>query len=264
MFPDSINRAGITTLNADESLLAGTFSAPEKDSILKTNPEKSDFFRLIFEARLPHTLFTINIETGELRFIHSDTAWLNHVQFSPTDPNMLMFCHEGPWHLLDRIWLINIQEQKPRLMHKRTVENEIAGHEFFSRDGNKIWFDLQIPKGEVFYLASADVKTGNEMKYSLKRDEWSIHFNISPDQQIFAGDGGDTKQVAKAKNGKWIYLFKPSGDSLQSERIVDMSNHDYDLEPNIHFSPEGKLIIFRANFEGSSQVYAVDISKKKL
>src|SRR3972149_1161659 len=54
VFPDSINRAGITTLNADESLLAGTFSAPEKDSILKTNPEKSDFFRLIFEARLPH------------------------------------------------------------------------------------------------------------------------------------------------------------------------------------------------------------------
>lgn len=259
IFPDSIDRAFVSTLNADENILAGAFSNVHKDSILRNNPRKSDFLRLIFEAKLPHTLFTINIETGKLEFIHSDTAWINHVQFSPTDPEMLMFCHEGPWHLLDRIWLININEKKPRLMHKRTVYREIAGHEFFSRDGNTIWFDLQIPRGETFYLASADVKTGDEKRYALKRDEWSIHFNISPDQQTFAGDGGDSSQVARAKDGLWIYLSHPSGDSLKSERLVNMRHHDYDLEPNVHFSPDGKWIIFRANFEGTSQVYAVEI-----
>jgi oligogalacturonide lyase len=259
IFPDSIDRAFVTTLNADENILAGAFSTVRKDSILRNNPRKSDFFNLIFEAKLPHTLFTINIETGELEYIHSDTAWINHVQFSPTDPEMLMFCHEGPWHLLDRIWLINITEKKLRLMHKRTVHREIAGHEFFSRDGNTIWFDLQIPRGETFYLASADVKTGDEKQYALKRDEWSVHFNISPDQKTFAGDGGDSSQVARAKYGKWIYLFHPIGDSLKSERLVNMKHHNYDLEPNVHFSPDGKWIIFRANFEGTSQIYAVEI-----
>ncbi len=259
IFPDSIYGAYVTTLNADENILAGAFSTIRKDSILRNNPRKSDFFRLIFEAKLPHTLFTINIETGRLEYIHSDTAWINHVQFSPTDPEMLMFCHEGPWHLLDRIWLINITERKPRLMHKRTVYREIAGHEFFSRDGSTIWFDLQIPRGETFYLASADVKTADEKRYALKRDEWSIHFNISPDQQTFAGDGGDSSQVARAKDGQWIYLFHPSGDSLKSERLVNMKHHDYDLEPNVHFSPDRKWIIFRANFEGTNQIYAVEI-----
>ncbi len=259
VFPDSIERAFVSTLNADENILAGAFSTIRKDSILRNNPRKSDFFKLIFEAKLPHTLFTINIETGRLEYIHSDTAWINHVQFSPTDPEMLMFCHEGPWHLLDRIWLININEKKPRLMHKRTVYREIAGHEFFSRDGHTIWFDLQIPRGETFYLASAGVETGNENKYALKRDEWSIHFNISPDQKTFAGDGGDSSQVARAKDGQWIYLFHPCGDSLKSERLVNMKHHDYDLEPNVHFSPDGKWIIFRANFEGLSQIYAVEI-----
>ena len=29
-----------------------------------------------------------------------------------------------------------------------------------------------------------------------------------------------------------------------------MKHHDYKLEPNVHFSPDGKWIIFRANFEG--------------
>ncbi len=32
---------------------------------------------------------------------------------------------------------------------------EIAGHEFFDVDGKTIWYDLQTPRGEVFWLASA-------------------------------------------------------------------------------------------------------------
>jgi oligogalacturonide lyase len=260
VFPDSMERAGISALNADETLLAGTFSAAEKDSILKNNPAKSNFFQLIYKAKLPHTLFTLNIENGDVQYVHTDTAWINHVQFSPTDPHVISFCHEGPWHLVDRIWSINLQDKTPQLMHKRTVYREIAGHEFFSRDGEKIWFDLQIPRGETFYLACADLETGDEKKYALARDEWSIHFNISPDQTLFAGDGGDEKQVAKAQNGKWIYLFGPKGDSLHSTKLVNMKHHNYDLEPNVHFTPDGQQIIFRANFEGSAQIYAVDIS----
>jgi len=38
-----------------------------------------------------------------------------------------------------------------------------------------------------------------------------------------------------------------------------MKNHNYKLEPNVHFSPDGKWIIFRANFEGHTDVYAVEI-----
>ncbi|HPR31465.1 MAG TPA: hypothetical protein PLK12_05190, partial [Prolixibacteraceae bacterium] len=71
--------------------------------------------------------------------------------------------------------------------------------------------------------------------------------------------GGDPGQVAKAKDGMWIYLFRPDGDSLRSEKLVNMKHHDYDLEPNVHFSPDGKWVIFRANFEGESDIYAVEL-----
>jgi oligogalacturonide lyase len=202
---------------------------------------------------------TLNIETGELKKVFSDSAWLNHVQFSPTDPNLLMFCHEGPWHKVDRIWTIDLSTGQVRKMHTRTMNMEIAGHEFFSSDGKTIWFDLQMPRGKTFYLAGVNVKSGKEKKYALKRNEWSIHYNISPDEKLFAGDGGDSTQVAQAKDGMWIYLFHPAGDSLRAEKLVNMKNHDYDLEPNVHFSPDGKWIIFRANFDGSSQAYAVKI-----
>jgi oligogalacturonide lyase len=275
VFPSDF-RGAITTLNADETLLAGAHSGDEAKEILKNHPEKADFFNRIYDAHIPHTLFTIDIRTGQLKKIHRENTWLGHVQFSPTDPSILMFCHEGPWQKVDRIWLIDTRSGATRLMHKRTVDNEIAGHEFFSPDGRTIWFDWQIPKGQTFWLGGVDTKTGEEKKYGLTRDEWSIHFNVSPvnvapvdvspdkngssGKNLFAGDGGDSGQVAKAKNGRWIYLFRPDGDHFVSEKLVNMKDQYYKLEPNVHFSPDGHWIIFRANFEGHEDVYAVEIN----
>ena len=261
VFPASF-KATVSTLNADETVLAGRYSdgMAEKE-ILKQYPAKSEYFNRIYDAKIPNTLFTINIKTGELKKIHTENTWLGHVQFSPTDKDLLMFCHEGPWHKVDRIWTINIKTGAVIKRHTRTMEMEIAGHEFFSPDGKTIWFDHQMPRSTTFYLTGVDLKSGKVKKYQLQRNEWSIHFNVSPDQKLFAGDGGDPGQVAKAENGMWIYLFRPQGDKFKAERLVNMKAHDYKLEPNVHFSPDGKWVIFRANFEGESQVYAVEIAK---
>jgi oligogalacturonide lyase len=250
----------VAALNADETLLAGVSAGPEARAIAQKYPEKRDFFERIFASHAPHLLFVVDLQTGALRTIHQENTWLGHLLFSPTDPSLLMFCHEGPWHLVDRIWTIDVHTGNVRLMHRRTVDREIAGHEFWSSDGRTIWYDLQVPRSVTFYLAGVDVASGRATRFQLARDEWSIHFNSSPDGRLFAGDGGDSSQVARAKDGRWLYLFRPQADRLTSERLVDMRHHDYRLEPNVHFSPDGRRVIFRANFEGVSQIYAVDVA----
>jgi oligogalacturonide lyase len=260
VFPASYKGA-ITTINADETLFAGAKASDEQKEILKKYPAKSDFFNRIFDAHLANDLFTINIKTGKLQKIHTENTWLGHVQFSPTNPQLLMFCHEGPWHKVDRIWTINVNTKQIKLMHKRSMDMEIAGHEWFSHDGNIIYYDLQQPRSVNFFVGGTDVNTGKEIKYSLTRDEWSIHFNVSQDGKMFCGDGGNDSQVAKAKDGMWIYLFKPVGDKFVSERLVNMKHHGYKLEPNVHFSPDGKWVIFRANFEGVEEAYAVELKE---
>jgi len=260
VFPDDF-KASITTVNADGTLLAGAKSDDKEKELFRQHPEKSSYFNIIYEAKLPRTLFTVNVNTGELKKLFTDSAWLNHIQFSSTDPRLLMFCHEGPWHKVNRIWTINIDTKDTMLMHRRTMDMEIAGHEWFAADGSAIWFDLQTPRSTKFFVAGADVKTGAEKRYELQRDEWSIHFNGTKDGKLFAGDGGDPGQVAKAKDGMWIYLFTPQGDRFVSERLVNMKNHNYKLEPNVHFSPDGKWVILRANFEGVENVYAVELKK---
>ena len=254
-------KASITCVNADGTLLAGAKSSDEEKELFKKYPGKSSYFDIIYEAKLLRTLFTIDIKKKQLNKLHTDSAWLNHVQFSAANPDLLMFCHEGPWHKVNRIWTIDVKSKKIMQVHQRIMDMEIAGHEWSSADGKIIWYDLQQPKGQTFFVEGHNVNTGAKTKYALQRNEWSIHFNSTKDNKLFCGDGADPGQVAKAPDGQWIYLFKPDGDKLLSDKLVNMKNHKYSLEPNVHFSPDEKWIIFRANFEGETNVYAVEVKK---
>lgn len=265
IFPKNF-RGHVSTVNADGSLLAGTFTMPEDDEVLKSdaNGKGPSTFTKIFEAKTPRIIFTIDTRTKDLDLIHADRAWLNHLLFSPTDPYLLMFCHEGTWHKVDRIWTIDvIKRGLPRLIHRRSIDREIAGHEWFAPDGRTIWYDLQRPRGELFYVAGLELATDRKFIYEVTRDEWSVHYTSSWDQKTFAGDGGSANSVAKSPYGHWLYLFRPNGNRLNSEKLVNMKNHDYKLEPNLHYSPDGKWLIFRANFEGSPNIYAVEIARTK-
>ena len=111
-----------------------------------------------------------------------------------------------------------------RLMHKRTMDMEINGHEWWSCDGKTVWFDLQTPRSQVFWIAGVNMATGKEVRYHVERDWWSVHFNSSRDDTIFAGDGGDASQVAYATDGMWINLFRVQpNDTITREKLVDMS-----------------------------------------
>lgn len=231
------------------------------------------------EAKIPMEIFTVDIKTGKTHRVYGSTDWLNHLQFSPTDPGLIMFCHEGPWHKVDRIWTIRTNGKGLTLIHKRMMNMEIAGHEFFSPDGKKIFFDLQTPRGEVFWLASYDLESKKRVWRKVERNQWSVHYNVSRDGTLFSGDGGDSEMVAHAPDGKWLYLFReqPIPDvadihaknagtlitpaTFVPEKLVNMSKHDYRLEPNMTFTPDGKWMIFRSNISGASNVYAVEIVK---
>ena len=69
--------------------------------------------------------------------------------------------------------------------------------------------------------------------------------------------------MAAPGNGQWIYLYRPVNGRLEAERLVDLSKHDYRLEPNVTFTRDGKRIVFRSNIHGATHVYAVDVAKPR-
>jgi oligogalacturonide lyase len=266
--PPEIRGGSGLAVNADETLLAGSYVEGGQNANRPVTPPgrptgREGSLEARWATRRPMRLYTVNIATGEVKIFHPSTDWLNHVQFSPTDPTLLLFCHEGPWHKVDRIWTIRTDGTGLEKIHSRTMDMEIAGHEFFNPDGKIIWYDLQTPKGKDFWLAGHVLATGETIKYHVKRAEWSVHFNVAPDGKLFAGDGGGPQSVAAPGNGQWIYLFTPKDGLLQAEKLVDLAKHDYRLEPNVTFTPDGKWIVFRSNMHGPTHVYAVEVNKSK-
>ena len=80
--------------------------------------------------------------TGEIKEVLREREWLGHLQFSPTDPHQIMFCHEGTWHEVDRVWLIRTDGTGLTKVHTRTMNMEIA--QFF--------FEIGIPVFDCYGL----------------------------------------------------------------------------------------------------------------
>ncbi len=287
-------------VNCDETLLIGITEDSEGTVSPRTPPPGNTGGGL--EPRWvsgdPLMIFTVNIQTGAVKVIHRENDWTNHLQCSPTDPQQILFCHEGPWHYNDRTWTIRADGGPARLLHERTMNMEIEGHEFFSQDGKQVWYDLQTPRSGVFWLAGVNLESGQRTWYNLQRSEWSVHYNVSPDGTLFGGDGGgptsvaaqtmDRRQLDPPGSGMWMYLFRPvmaAGNSFrdkrplmdvgyfESEKLVDMRDHDYSkdlgVEPNLKFTPDANWIIFNGNFDSPridgkaiTHTYAVKVARE--
>ena len=284
--------ASVSSVNADETLLAGIIDdkavaaikegrppAPPQPSRGDAYPGKGQMMEDRLAERRPLQLITVNTKTAEVKTLLRGTDWYNHIQFSPTDPTLLMYCHEGPWHKVDRTWIVRTDGTQLTQIHRRTMLMEIEGHEWFAADGKWIWYDLQTPRSEVFWVAGYNVDSRERIWYHLERSEWSVHFNVSPDGTLFAGDGGGPNSVAAPGHGQWIYLFRPEMTRdrtegvlpnakdlvkpgvFRAEKLVNLAKHNYNLEPNVTFTPDMKWIVFRSNMFGPTHVFAVEIAK---
>ena len=100
-------RATISTVNADETLGAGVYVETEAGAAqefgrhaARTGPlvqaeDKSAMMERRLAARIPVVLFTVDLKTGKVKELLHSTDWIGHLLFSPIDPTLLMYCHEG-------------------------------------------------------------------------------------------------------------------------------------------------------------------------
>ncbi|MEZ0218213.1 MAG: oligogalacturonate lyase family protein [Rariglobus sp.] len=264
--PEGILCLGGVTVNADETLVVGTGGLvkdqPDTAKPLTTPPNQGPVFNDTFNRHDTNLLLAVDISTGKVTELHRINTWLGHTQFSPVDPKLLMYCHEGPWAKVDRMWTLRIGDgSEPQCVLKRTEENEIAGHEFWSTDGATVWYDhnYRNTPGKAF-LEGKHLATGAITRYPIKPEIASIHYVQSPDGKFFVADGHTIKDHPEQQA---MFILVPDKGELRAIKLCSMARNDYKAaEPNPHLTPDQRWVIFTATFSGVPQAYAVEMPKE--
>jgi oligogalacturonide lyase len=235
----------LSSINADETLVVGTSIKPggpdfldfytkalkEDTEEIKANPSnknredvKQKAMQMRLDANIPESMFTINLQTGETRTILQGTDWLSHPEFSPIDPALILYEHEGPYAnaSLDRVWTIRADGAENQLVHERVIPGETTAHPFWSADGKTIWYERRKPQHDNpswsdHDLIGYDVKTKKEQVFRMDQMSVSTFFNIAPDGSFFCGSGHYSKSAHGDKptdnqilwSGEWIQVYYP-------------------------------------------------------
>ena len=111
----------IKTVFEDDSMNMGSIHiSPDKTKIGFTRNEK--FFGILghtaanyggfydrFYAIKDGRVSVLNIDGTNFHDVFKDTHQLAHFQFAPDQNDLAMFCHEGPWNLVQqRVWILNM------------------------------------------------------------------------------------------------------------------------------------------------------------
>lgn len=215
-------------------------------------------FREMFEAHPLCRVIRIRTdrENGDYEVLHEERNWIGHVNASSTQPNLLTFCHEGPWHLVDqRIWGLDMDTKKVWKIRPQ-VPGEIVGHEYWMTDGKRIGYH-GIGTDEVAFYGSCLHDGSDVVEIPYPHDSNHFHSN-TPEFVVADGPQKDlTPHVLLSRFDRETRTF----DGPRVLCIHRGSRHIQHLHVHPRFSPDGKQVLYTSDPRGYGNLYLVDLPK---
>ncbi|MCA9893018.1 MAG: PD40 domain-containing protein [Anaerolineae bacterium] len=200
----------------------------------------------------------VEISTGEMQVVHEDHRFMTHVNLSPTMPDILTFCHEGPWHQVEqRIWGLNIQTGATWKIRPQDDDNFAIGHEYWFDDGEHIGYHGRPRDGKGDHVFGY-VRWDNSEKVEVRFPFHSFHF-ASNGHQMIVGDG---TRVFSHPDEPFIQLFKWDGERYIGPRVLTMHRSTFNGQhAHCHprFTPDDKQVLYTSDLTGYSNMYLVEV-----
>lgn len=237
------------------------------DALPDGGPNYAGFKEKMFATK-DGRVSVIRLDGSEFHDVFRDTHWLSHFQFSPDNPDIAMFCHEGPWNYVQqRIWMINMNTGDiwPCL---RQTEDDCVGHEFWAQNGDVIFDNrrgghdgtISNSKSQVYASehVSAEIpyfgfahKDGKVYR-KINMPFYCNHYFANGDLSMFAGDAVDD-----------ILLIQPAEDGTAKMKILAHHNTTWHYQrSHCHptFSWDGKKLLYAADTdEWHDNLFLVDV-----
>jgi oligogalacturonide lyase len=215
-------------------------------------------FLEFFEAKPLTQLVRIEIATGAMEILFEDRCYMRHENTSPTRPELMTFCHEGPWDQVDqRIWGMNILTGEVWKIRDQSVDNTQIGHEYWLADGEFIGYHGHLRSGRGAQIFGR-VKWDNSERYEAHFPFHSTHFH-SLNETVVVGDG---TAAFSYQAQPFIQLFKWDGERYVGPKLLAYHRstfNDQHAHPHPRFTPDGRAVLYTSDLTGYSNLYLVEV-----
>jgi oligogalacturonide lyase len=185
---------------------------------------------------------------------------MTHVIIHPDDANTILFCHEGPWHLVQRMWIAKVatDEVHPLIETQRHLER--VGHEFFTQDGRVAAQYSYRYRPDMNWIFHADVYVdpdgGNEQRYYYPYTR-PVHVHANAEGELAVGDTAHIR-ADDPDARRYIALIKYDPDGHRAI-VGRLCRHDASWRKASHphpiVTPDGKHVIWGSDVGGRMNVY---------
>ena len=185
---------------------------------------------------------------GEPEVVWEEDNWLGHVNTSPVDPNLLTFCHEGPWPLVkQRIWGLNLKTEAAWKIRPET-EGVIIGHEYWFADGSRIGYHGRLAQTGPLW-GHADPLGGDFEEHPMPRASMHLH---SLGRELLLSDG--------TAQDPYLRLWRWNGTGYEGRLLCShrCSFHTQRLHVHPAMTPDGKGVIFTSDLNGYGNIYYLE------
>jgi len=181
--------------------------------------------------------------SGDADILLSQNVWLSHLNTSPTMPNHITFCHEGPWHKIEnRIWAMDISSGKFQPLRQRRSPDEIIGHEYWFACGTRIGYHGHLDSKN--FLGSMKFDGTDIVEGEFPNDTVHVHSN---NRDLAVGDGKHD-----------VLLWKWNATGYDNPRILcrhSSSMHIQATHVHPRISPCGSYVIYVSDANGYGAPY---------
>jgi oligogalacturonide lyase len=204
-------------------------------------------------------IMRVDTESGAAAALWGEREWISHVNVSPVDPNIVVFCHEGSWHLVQRMWTLRAStgEVWPLVEQRRWLER--SGHEFFTRTGRVVtqfsWRFHVEAKDWVPLDVFIDPDGGKPQSYRYLYGRPS-HIQVAGDETLGAGDHAFPREAfGEGRNFIGLIRYQDERATMTALCRHDASWLTQHSHPHPVFSPDDRFVYFNSDRGGRCNVY---------
>lgn len=206
-------------------------------------------FREIWEAHPRSMIVKIPIDGGPSSVIFEENYWLGHINASPKLPNIITFCHEGPWHEVEnRIWGLDVDTGETWQI-RPNAPGEAIGHEYWMSDGEHIGYHGQTAQGPVY--GAIRYNNTRQVEAPFQGHCWHFHSFML---DLVVGDGD--------RDNPYLLLWRFRDGQFEGPKVLAWHRGSFHIQ-RVHLHPcfnaEGTQVVYTADPQGYGQVFVVDV-----